>query len=446
MVSSAGEQQVDPGFRAREIASVLVAEVQDYAILMLDANGRVASWNPGAGRIMGYHAHEIIGCEFSVFHPPEARAAGHADRLMASARTTGRVEEAGWRVRKDGRRFWANVVITALLDETGEIRGYGHVTRDLTERHVAEERFRAAFLHAPIGISISDLQHGREGRFIEVNSALARMLGYEVHELVGAMVLTVTHQEDREAPTHLLRQLLAGNSVSVEMQLIHREGHEIWTLVSSTPLPEPPGHAPRAAISQILDISERKRFESKLRYLADHDTLTGLFNRHRFGVELDGVIADVAHSGRGAALLMIDLDGFKEVNDQFGHPVGDELVSRIAAVLRNVVRAPGTIARLGGDEFAVVLPHATLHDAESAASRLLTAIRNHGPMSIGGRRARITASVGVTTFDPTTALNGSQLVVEADSAMYEAKSRGRDRYVVYDRNAPRGRLIKSGAS
>jgi diguanylate cyclase (GGDEF)-like protein/PAS domain S-box-containing protein len=436
MVSNAAEPQLGtPAFDAREIASVLVAEVQDYAILMLDVDGQVATWNAGARRIKGYEADEIIGSHFSVFHPAEAITAGTPGRLLLAAREAGRAEDEGWRVRRDGSRFWAGVVITALYDEAGEVRGYGKVTRDLTERHIAEERFHAAFTHASIGISISDLRHGREGRFIEVNPALARMLGYTTDELVGAMVITVTHQENRDAPTHLLQQLLEGNSVSVEMELIHRDGHEVWALVSSTPLPEPPGQAPRAAISQILDISERKRFESQLRHLADHDALTGLFNRHRFESELDAAIAGTDRSGHDAALLIMDLDGFKDVNDHFGHPVGDELVTRIAGLLRDVVRTTDVIARLGGDEFAVILPGVTPQGAELVATRILEATRERGRVSAAERHRHVTASIGVTNFDATTGLTGPELVVEADIAMYDAKSLGRDRYVVYNRRA-----------
>jgi diguanylate cyclase (GGDEF)-like protein/PAS domain S-box-containing protein len=438
-----GAQLRDPAFSSRGIASLLVAEVHDCEILMLDVDGHVATWNAGAQRFKGYEAEEIIGSHVSIFYPPEAIAAGAPERLLATARSQGRAQEEGWQVRKDGTRFWASIVITALCDEIDELRGYGNVTRDLTERQVAEERFRAAFTHAPIGISISDLRNGRNGRFIEVNPALAQMLGYEADELIGKTVITVTQEEQREAPAHLLHELLAGNSVSVEMQLTHRDGHELWALVSSTPLPEPPGQPPRAAISQILDISERKRLERQLRHLADHDALTGLANRHRFESELERVVAEADRHDRPGALLMMDLDGFKEVNDHFGHQTGDELISRIGGLLRTVVRKTDTIARLGGDEFAVILPGASGRDAERLARRILEAIRKRGRITVEQLDARITASVGVTAFDATTGLSGRELVVEADIAMYDAKSLGRNRRVVYDRSTGRRQEMMS---
>jgi PAS domain S-box-containing protein len=126
-----------------DLHRLLVESVQDYAIFGLDPEGRVMSWNAGAERIKGYAPEEILGRHFSLFYPEEAVAIGHPDHELVVAAETGRFEEEGWRLRKDGTRFWANVVITALRDESGELVGFGKVTRDLTERRAAEERARA---------------------------------------------------------------------------------------------------------------------------------------------------------------------------------------------------------------------------------------------------------------------------------------------------------------
>lgn len=135
-----GYRQAEQAVRASEERfRLLVEQVQDYAIFMLDPRGQIVSWNAGAQRIKGYTAQEIIGEHFSRFYPPEALATGTPERELAVARTQGRVEDEGWRLRKDGYRFWANVVITALYDEHGELRGFAKVTRDLTERKRAED-------------------------------------------------------------------------------------------------------------------------------------------------------------------------------------------------------------------------------------------------------------------------------------------------------------------
>jgi PAS domain S-box-containing protein len=121
-----------------DLLGLLVAESHDYAIFMLDVDGIVASWNAGAERFKGYQAEEIIGRHFSVFYPPEDIGAGKPGRELEIAASDGRLEDEGWRVRKDGSCFWANVVITPLRDSDGRLRGFGKVTRDLTERRTRE--------------------------------------------------------------------------------------------------------------------------------------------------------------------------------------------------------------------------------------------------------------------------------------------------------------------
>ncbi|MBV8161593.1 MAG: PAS domain-containing protein [Acidimicrobiia bacterium] len=126
-----------------ETFHLLVDQVRDYAIFMLDPDGRVRTWNQGAARFKGYREDEIVGQYFGVFYPEEDRAAGKPERALAEAREEGRFEDEGWRVRKDGTPFWASVVITRLVNPDGSLRGYAKVTRDLTERRMAaEDRLR----------------------------------------------------------------------------------------------------------------------------------------------------------------------------------------------------------------------------------------------------------------------------------------------------------------
>ncbi len=125
-----------------EMLQQLVDNVRDYAIILLDPDGKVLSWNVGAERLKGWKAEEIVGQHFSRFYPPEEAAKGKADLELKTAAETGRFEDEGWRMRKDGTRFWANVVVTALRDEKGQLRGFGKLTRDLTERRQAEEQLK----------------------------------------------------------------------------------------------------------------------------------------------------------------------------------------------------------------------------------------------------------------------------------------------------------------
>ncbi|SFR11531.1 PAS domain S-box-containing protein [Lentzea waywayandensis] len=127
-------------WRDSDLFRLLVQGVRDYAIFMLDPGGHIVSWNAGAERIKGYTAEEIIGQHFSAFYPPEDVSSGKPEWELRVARADGAIEDEGWRVRKDGTRFWANVIITALHDDAGELRGFGKVTRDMTERRRAEQQ------------------------------------------------------------------------------------------------------------------------------------------------------------------------------------------------------------------------------------------------------------------------------------------------------------------
>src|SRR5688500_7054088 len=167
---------LDDPFRA------LVEGTRDYAIFLLDAGGHVASWNAGAERIKGYTAPQILGRHFSQFYPPEAIAKRWPQHELAVAEAQGRFEDEGWRLRKDGSRFWANVVITAMRDDAGELRGYSKITRDLSERRrneetlrLSEERFRL-LVEAVKDYAIFMLDP--EGRIISWNAGAARIKGY----------------------------------------------------------------------------------------------------------------------------------------------------------------------------------------------------------------------------------------------------------------------------
>ena len=167
----------------------LIQGVKDYAIFMLSPSGQVVSWNQGAERIKGYKAGEIIGSHFSRFYSAEDVESGAPERHLQQAISDGRHEQQGWRVRKDGSRFWADVVFTAVRDQKGELRGISKITRDITERKEAHEalkraehKYRQIFDEAVIGI----FQSSPDGQYLTVNPALARMLGYDSPENLSA--------------------------------------------------------------------------------------------------------------------------------------------------------------------------------------------------------------------------------------------------------------------
>jgi diguanylate cyclase (GGDEF)-like protein len=189
---------------------------------------------------------------------------------------------------------------------------------------------------------------------------------------------------------------------------------------------------PLYAVVQVQDVSERKRFEGQLQYLADHDPLTGLYNRRRFEAELARQVAFNSRYGPTGAVLVVDLDRFKYVNDTLGHAIGDELIARVGAMLRERLRETDVLARLGGDEFAILLPSADEEQARQVGDDIVHSIRTQAVIMSGERSLRVTACVGIALFGPGFDVGHEAALVNADIAMYEAKEAGRDRCVLLD--------------
>jgi PAS domain S-box-containing protein len=190
---------------------LLVEGAQDYAIFTLDPEGNITSWNLGAERIKGYSADEIIGKHFSCFYPPEKIDAGHPDRELESAASEGRFEDEGWRLRKDGSKFWANVIIAALRDDRGRLKGFSKITRDRTEERRSESqlrdsevRFRRLFETAKDGILILDASNGK---ITEANPFMTELLGYPIDELIGKELWQIGLFEDIEESQAAFQQL-----------------------------------------------------------------------------------------------------------------------------------------------------------------------------------------------------------------------------------------------
>ncbi len=263
-MSGAEEQRFD----------LLVASVKDYAIFLLDRDGRVNTWNQGAALIKGYTSGEICGESIERFYTPEDRAAGRPRQLLARAAAEGRIEDEGWRLRKDGSRFWADVVITAIRDAGGELQGFIKVTRDLTERREAEERLRRseASLAATL-YSIGDgvLATDAEGRVTRINPVAERLTGWREVEALGHPLREVFHiineYTGAEAPNPVDRVLAEGVVVGLanHTALIARDGTLRPIADSGAPILDAQGRS-RGAVLVFRDISdERRREEERLR-------------------------------------------------------------------------------------------------------------------------------------------------------------------------------------
>ncbi len=285
------------------------------------------------------------------------------------------------------------------------------------------ERLESAFENAAIGMGLLDL----DGHWLQVNQALCEITGLDMDRLLVTSLDAITHEDDVDIDRAQQRQLMSRAIASYQIEKRLNAGkREIWALVTSS-LVHDAGGTPRHVILQVQDISERKALSARLDYLMDHDLLTGLFNRRRFDQELMQQVDRAARYGSGGAVLMMDLDHFKQVNDSFGHKAGDDLLKAIAGELRHRARRTDVLARLSGDEFALLLPQADLEEASVVAEALVKAVRQH-VATLGEKTIRMTASVGVALFGD---LSYAELLAYADQAMYEAKESGRDRMSVY---------------
>ncbi|HUR85326.1 MAG TPA: PAS domain S-box protein [Solirubrobacteraceae bacterium] len=433
--------------KAHDSYAHVLAAATECAIIGTDSTGTITVFNTGAERMLGYGARELVGQRTpAVLHDADelaqrAEALGIEPgfEVLAATAREGGAETREWTyVRKDGARMPVSVTVTAQR-ERGVMTGFLAIATDITDvkraegaRREAEELFRGAFEHAPIGVALVSTEGTTAGTIVRANRALADLVGGDPDALAGRGLTSLAPAEDRSGLIATLARLLAGaESVHGEQRLIAADGHDVWTLLSGSLVQGSDGRG-RQAVIQVLDITERKTFEGRLQHLADHDALTGLVNRRRFEHELDRAIAHAERYGSKGAVLLLDLDGFKYINDALGHSVGDELIMRIAHVIRGTLRDTDLVARIGGDEFAAILPDADERTAAAVAEKLLSAIRRQGSVTTSSQRqARVTTSIGATVFDGRRGLTGEDLLVEADIAMYDAKDGGRDGVKVY---------------
>ena len=411
---------------------LLVQSITDYAIYMLDPDGRVASWNAGAERNKGYTAQEIIGESFSRFFSEEDQAAGLPDKALALARNAGKFQTEGWRYRKDCSRFWAQVMIEAIRDESGDLVGFVKITRDITRQHEDAERIAAAtrnlelsLAHMSQGLAL----FGKDERIVVANARLQDILGipeqisivgFGLHDL--AKFLTTDAKADPKLIDDVYamhKRLIAGEqngeiiqefAGAKSIRIVHREaGDGAW-------------------VSTFEDISERKQSEMKIEYMARHDGLTGLPNRGSFTHHLQRALERAGRDQR-IAVLGIDLDRFKEVNDQLGHRTGDMVLNEYARRVSSALQDGEYMSRFGGDEFAAFKIYRNdaellgfIGRLEEAASERFAVERNE--VSIG-------ASIGVAIY-PNDAKSAEKLIGNADMAMYRAKSNLMERVCFYE--------------
>lgn len=273
------------------------------------------------------------------------------------------------------------------------------------------------------------------GAIESVNPAAERLFGYPSSELLGrsfAALLADPHAEEYGAHMSAFgagrRPAILGTARELVGQRADGSSFPLELTLTEALLEAP------VLVAVGRDVTERRRTEDQLRRLADHDSLTGLYNRRRFEQEIDGHISYAARYGGGGSVLLLDLDNFKYANDSFGHRAGDELLCAVAALLKGRLRKTDVLARLGGDDFGMLLHGADIAKAQAVAEELRTLIGNN-PFVIDRQSIRATVSVGIATI-AREGLTADELIAQADHAKYKAKEAGRDRVSAFDPESP----------
>jgi diguanylate cyclase (GGDEF)-like protein/PAS domain S-box-containing protein len=292
-------------------------------------------------------------------------------------------------------------------------------------RH-AEARFRSAFDDAAIGMALVDL----DGRWMRVNDALARLTGYAVDELVGMGFRDLTPDDELPSDLQALQELAAGrlNVHHAEKRYRRADGGIVWISLSVSLVRDPDGR-PLHLISQMQDITDRKAAERELAERALHDPLTGLPNRLLFLDRVQVALARIERRAAPVAVLFIDLDRFKLVNDSLGHSIGDRMLIEVAERLHGALRPNDTVSRFGGDEFTILCENIDERGAKAVAERISESLSE--PFLIDGRELFASASLGVS-ISRDHHVQAEAMLRDSDAAMYRAKEQGGSRFVIFD--------------
>jgi diguanylate cyclase (GGDEF)-like protein/PAS domain S-box-containing protein len=407
----------------------------------VDVHTDEITWSP--------EMYQALGLRPETFHPTRQthRALIHPDdydRLVQMGEDVQRTRLPQQMVVRvmhaDGgyRLHWNQCDVA--LDATGEVDALWGTAQDITGREhfaealaASEQHFRVAFDNAPIGMSMIGLVGENRGHYLRANDAFCQMLGYAEHEIPLLSLASLTHVDDVERDTELFQRILDGEtrSVAFEKRFRHRDGRTVFAWLTSAVAQDAQGE-PLYLISHALDVTERRKEQAELERLALTDTLTGLANRTLLNDRLDQALARLHRAPGCAALLMLDVDRFKLVNDSLGHQVGDALLVEVASRIEAVTRADATVARLGGDEF-VVLAEGLRNpsEAHAIAVRLLKVLRQPYVLSVGTDSIVATVSIGISVAESADR-TPSDLFREADLALYRAKDAGRDQYALFD--------------
>jgi len=418
----AADRGREPGRIETEDRYRIIVETASEGIWTIDKEHQTTFVNRAIAEMLGYEPQELLGK--SVFDLVEPAAVEVSQRSLA-LRREGVSErfERPFRA-KDGHTVWTLLSTSTLHDSGGEDVGTLAMVTDVTERKAAEvERAHLAAIVDSSADSIISMT--TDGTIQSWNEASSRLYGYSTTEALGQRASSLLARDPSERVQLLARAAAGEDQQQVESQDVSKDGRVIDVSLTDSAVRGSEGAI--IGVSRIArDIGARKRMERELRHLAEHDWLTGLYNRRRLIPELDRCIAYARRYQRSGAVLALDIDNFKLVNDTKGHDAGDRTLKSVAEVLTRRARDTDIVAGLGGDEFAIVLPEATEEQALKFALdiRSLLCERAIGPP--------IYASIGISLFTPEQEITAGDALIAADIAQYEAKEHGGDQARIFD--------------
>lgn len=418
--------------RQSEARYRVVYENAPVAFMLWDHHLCVQGWNRHAENIFGWKREEMMGRDFmSRLVPTQETVHCHdvINRLITSGEVT---RSTNWNVTRDGKLILCEWMNAALRDSQGRVIGFASLAVDVTERHRAEEalraseqKFRLLAENALDVIWTLDF----EGRITYVSPSVERLRGFKPDEIIGRPMKEALTPESYEAAREALAHLRTHGELPADHYTFEqpcKDGSTVWTDMTVTPMRSEEGEV-LGFLGITRDITRQRETEERLTHMAHHDPLTDLPNRSLFFDRLNMGMARSLREDLPLALLYIDLDGFKSVNDAHGHQVGDYVLSQVALRLRRGVREMDTVARIGGDEFTVIITGVRESAvAYQVADKIIEALSQPIELS-DGQTVGIGASIGVA-FYPTDAQTSDALLRKADQAMYTVKRDGKGKY------------------
>ena len=429
-------RQAEEAIRQSEEKYRSILENIEEGYFEVDLAGNFTFFNDSTCFLLGYSKEEMMGMNYYNF--TEKESVKEVFQTFNTVYKNGTAEkEFDWPIiRKDGTKRYVEASILLKKDSSGEITGFQGFTHDITERKQAEEALRQSegkYRSILENIQEAYFEVDLAGNFIFVNDSMSRITGCSKEELAGMNYSQFSDEETSKNVFQAFNKVYKTGELTegFDWLIIRKDGTKRY-IESSVSLRNNLSDKPIGFKGIIRDITERKRIEQELNHMATHDALTGLPNRLMFIQLLNQAILSAQRNNKQLAVLFIDLDRFKIINDSLGHEAGDQLLQEIANRFRQSLRSVDVVSRLGGDEFIIFIEDFDeLNHVATLAHKILTSTIK--PIVLMGEECRVTASIGISLY-PGDGQDEQTLMKNADIAMYFAKEEGKNNYQFYSKN------------